>query len=70
MKKHNDAPSEEPSAKRMKLLSDDEASDSDANDAAKLSINQDFAKRFEHNKKREERQRRESSPSNHHPITD
>ena len=61
-------------AKRAKLLSDDEDSDSEDGGVAlskikkkhqapaksALEVNQDYAKRFEHNKKREELHRRET----------
>jgi len=40
-------------AKKIRLLSDDEASDQE------IQINEEYAKRFEHNKKREERHRLE-----------
>ncbi|KAF4555687.1 KRI1-like protein [Elsinoe fawcettii] len=54
-------------AKRTKLLSDDEDSSASGDDAGgvpltddgSLKINEEFAKRFEHNKKREERHRLE-----------
>lgn len=45
-----------------KALFDD--SDSDSNDGGvELKVNEEYAKRFEHNKKREERQRRMYTPS-------
>ena len=40
-----------------KMLLDESESDSDTNGGVQLTVNKDFAKRFEHNKKREERQR-------------
>ncbi|GAB7358037.1 hypothetical protein MBLNU230_g0201t1 [Neophaeotheca triangularis] len=54
-------------AKRTKLLSDDSGSDSEgagvplpkANNANSFNINQEYANRFEHNKRREEKQRLE-----------
>lgn len=66
MKNKAAAPAEERPSKRAKFLSDDESSDSDVEgtngvslntDAASFSINEDYAKRFEYNKKREEKQR-------------
>lgn len=49
------------SAKKVKLLdaSDDEESDND--EGVSLKINEEYAQRFEHNKKREEKQRCELS---------
>lgn len=49
----------EPPAKKAKLLdnTDDEGSDSDDGEAS-LKINEDYARRFEHNKKRAEQFRR------------
>jgi len=66
MKKHAAASVDGPPAKRTKLLSDDEGSDVEGTfdggvplaDNNILNINKDFAQRFEHNKKREEKQRR------------
>lgn len=55
MKNKAVVPSEEPPTKRTKLFDEDAASD---DDAVNLTINEEFAKRFEHNKKREEKQRR------------
>ena len=55
MKAKAAVPVQEPPAKRTKLFDDDAASD---DDAVNLTINEEFAKRFEHNKKREEIQRR------------
>lgn len=47
---------EERPAKRAKFLSDDEGSDSEGGDGGvSLTINAEFAKKFEYNKKREER---------------
>lgn len=40
------------------LFDDESGSDSDAGAGAEIKINSEFAKRFEHNKKREEKQRR------------
>lgn len=57
-------PIEEPPAKRAKFLSDDEESDVEGLNGVALSngdsfkVNEEYAKRFEHNKKREEKQRR------------
>jgi hypothetical protein len=50
----------EPLAKRPKLLTDGGDSESSSSDAEEpvFKINEEFAKRFEHNKKREELQRR------------
>jgi protein KRI1 len=48
-------------AKKAKLLdnTDDEDSDSDANQGGiSLKVNEDYARRFEYNKKREEQHRR------------
>lgn len=49
----------EPPTKKAKLLdnTDDEGSDSD-NGQGSLQINEDYARRFEHNKKRAEKFRR------------
>ena len=53
--------SEDPKRTKRNLLDD---SDSESEDggapvtAPELKVNQEFARRFEHNKKREERQRR------------
>jgi len=66
MKKHAAASGDGPPAKRTKLLSDDEGSDVEGIfdggvplvDNNILNINKEFAQRFEHNKKREEKQRR------------
>jgi protein KRI1 len=52
----------EPPVKRAKLLpdeSDDEDPGSSGPEKPALKINEEFAKRFEHNKKREEMHRRE-----------
>ena len=68
-------PDASPQKKRTKLLLEDESSDSDGsqmrgvsiiNDAAKdcntgFTVNEEFARRFEHNKKREELHRCMSS---------
>ena len=55
MKSKAAVPEQEPPSKRTKLFDDDAAaSDDDVN----LTINEEFARRFEHNKKREEMQRR------------
>ncbi|KAI9785201.1 MAG: KRRI-Interacting protein 1 [Geoglossum umbratile] len=53
----------EPPVKRAKLLSGDSGGETSASEAEEWSfkINEEFVKRFEHNKKREELQRRESS---------
>lgn len=59
----------ETKAKKTTLFDD---SDSDSNDGGvELKVNEDYAKRFEHNKKREERHRRTyaPSPSLTHPCT-
>ncbi|KAI5251782.1 Krr1-domain-containing protein [Aureobasidium subglaciale] len=56
MKNKAAVPSDEHPSKRTKLFDDDAASD---DDAVNLTINEEFAKRFEHNKKREEKQRLE-----------
>jgi hypothetical protein len=61
MKNKAAAPTEEPPTKRTKLFDEDAVSD---DEAVNLTINEDFAKRFEHNKKREEKQKRNSRPSN------
>lgn len=46
-------------AKRVRMLSDNEASDSEESgaDFATIKVNDEYAKRFQHNKAREERQR-------------
>jgi hypothetical protein len=59
MKNKAAAPTEEPPTKRTKLFDEDAVSD---DEAVNLTINEDFAKRFEHNKKREEKQKRNSRP--------
>ncbi|GME25199.1 KRR1 interacting protein 1 subgroup [Neofusicoccum parvum] len=46
-------------AKRPKLLMDDDDASSSAGEEVTFKINEEFARRFEHNKKREERQRLE-----------
>jgi protein KRI1 len=61
MKNKAAAPTEEHPTKRTKLFDEDAVSD---DEAVNLTINEDFAKRFEHNKKREEKQKRNSRPSN------
>ena len=55
MKNKAPVPAEEPPTKRTKLFDEDAVSD---DEAVNLTINEEFAKRFEHNKKREEKQRR------------
>lgn len=55
MKNKAAVPADEPPTKRTKLFDEDAVSD---DDAVNLTINEDFARRFEHNKKREEKQRR------------
>lgn len=57
----------EKAAKKVNLLDDSDSDDEDggANIAApQLKVNEEFAKRFEHNKKREEMQRRRSPSRN------
>lgn len=60
--------SEDPKRTKRNLLDD---SDSESEDggapvvASDFKVNEDFARRFEHNKKREERQRRMYSIGNH-----
>lgn len=65
MKKHAAPSAEEPPAKRAKFLDDD---DSDDDNGVALTdsfnINEDYAKRFEYNKKREEKQRLEEKYQN------
>ncbi|CAD0114057.1 unnamed protein product [Aureobasidium uvarum] len=56
MKNKAVVPVEEPPSKRTKLFDEDAVSD---DEAVNLTINEEFAKRFEHNKKREEKQRLE-----------
>jgi hypothetical protein len=54
----------EPPSKRVKLLSDDSDSEDlsfSEPEGPVLNINEEFANRFEHNKKREEMHRRELS---------
>jgi protein KRI1 len=48
----------EPPVKRTKLFDDDDDAPASDDEAVNLTINEDFAKRFEHNKKREEKERR------------
>ena len=57
MKNKAVVPAEEPPTKRTKLFDEDAVSD---DEAVNLTVNEEFAKRFEHNKKREEKQRRNS----------
>ncbi|KAJ3475026.1 hypothetical protein NLG97_g9606 [Lecanicillium saksenae] len=60
------APSKDPKASKRNLL-DDSDSDSDnggVDVASGFKVNEEFAKRFEHNKKREERQRLEEKFKN------
>lgn len=53
------APSKDPKASKRNLLDDsDSESDGGANVDSGFKVNEEFARRFEHNKKREERQRR------------
>jgi len=59
MKKKTAPAGDEPPAKRAKFLSDDEDSDVEGNNGVLLNVNEDYAKRFEYNKKREEKQRLE-----------
>lgn len=47
-------------AKRAKLLDDDDASSVSGGEEVSFKINEEFARRFEYNKKREEKQRRMS----------
>lgn len=55
-------PAAEETKAPKKTLFDD--SDSDSNDGGvELKVNEEYAKRFEHNKKREERHRRMYTPS-------
>ncbi|KAG9686851.1 Krr1-domain-containing protein, partial [Aureobasidium melanogenum] len=56
MKNKAVVPTEEPPTKRTKLFDEDAISD---DEAVNLTINEEFARRFEHNKKREEKQRLE-----------
>jgi len=65
MKNKAVAPTEEPPTKRTKLFDEDAVSD---DEAVNLTINEEFARRFEHNKKREERQRRNLTPFLTHPF--
>ena len=44
-----------------KTLFDDSEDESDG--GAQIKVNEEYAKRFEHNKKREERQRRKTPPA-------
>lgn len=46
------------SSKKAKLLNDSDASDADEGGVT-LKVNDEYARRFEYNKKREEKQRRE-----------
>lgn len=62
MKKRAEPAAEEPPAKRTKVFSDDDDSDDDGQNGVSLvdasfSVNEEYAKRFEYNKKREEKQR-------------
>lgn len=51
------AKAEEPKIPKKSLF-DNDSDESDDDGGVQLQVNQEFAKRFEHNKKREERQRR------------
>jgi len=54
----NNAPLGERPAKKAKLLDlSDDDSDTDDDGGISLKVNEDYARRFEHNKKRAERQR-------------
>lgn len=55
---------ETPAVPKKTLLFDDDnnSDDADVNGGVELKVNEEYAKRFEHNKKREERQRRMSTP--------
>lgn len=62
MKNKAAASTAEPPSKRARFLSDDEDSDQEGSNGVALpdetlNINADYAKRFEYNKKREEKQR-------------
>lgn len=62
------APSETKPGKR-KLLDDSDSESEDGGAAvgdSSFTVNEEYARRFEYNKKREERQRCESDPSFHH----
>lgn len=53
-------------SKRARFLSDDESSggsDAESTDLGLLKVNAEYATRFEHNKKREERQKRKTLPN-------
>ena len=61
-RKHSDGAAVQSSPKRIKALLDEESSEEEIGgvplpDRYSLNINEDFAKRFEHNKKREELQK-------------
>ena len=59
------APAEANPAKRKLTLLSDSDSDSDSDDGgASLQVNEEYARRFEHNKKREEKQRLEEKYKN------
>ena len=65
--KRESASTAEPPTKKAKLLdnTDDEGSDSDVGGAS-LKVNEDYARKFEHNKKRAEQFRRMQK---HYPST-
>ena len=48
-------------AKKMKILGDDDDESGDNEVNVSLNVNEEYARRFEYNKKREEKQRRMSS---------
>lgn len=52
---------EEPKAPKKSLF-DNDGDESDDDGGVQLKVNEEYAKRFEHNKKREERQRRMFTP--------
>jgi hypothetical protein len=52
-KRQNDEP-QASSVKKIKILQDDDDSASDSNGEETLQINSEYARRFEHNKKRAE----------------
>lgn len=61
VKKREEPLADGPPAKRTKVFSDDEGSDDDGQNGVSLdnafTINEDYARRFEYNKKRQEKER-------------
>jgi hypothetical protein len=53
-KRPNNGGSNSAPVKKIKILQDDDASDTDGEGEETLKINEEYARRFEHNKKRTE----------------